>query len=721
MKHKIYIDNNDEITTIVEKLRIAQAVDILMVVSQNSLLLQSVINLRLLEREAMKCRKKITIATHDEEGATLAEKVGILVDRNYSEYAENKKRFDQKAQQDHLVSDDIQTQDLSQMKGTQQVLVTDQQEQEKDTLKSVAVRGAVQEKKIMPTMDGMVVQSSQKVREASVAQPVEQMPIEEVETAWSSSDTDNVQNSQLQENPVNTSPDSKFEANLGTDQFFSFSQKRNASEVVIKNERDYERNLINSDLVTGASIDIETKEGQGTKKKKWNATAAIVTVQQPQKTTAQVPKNLSSAENSTQKPWQQKKEELISDFYQQEQRTPIKKKKEKLSHTSHGIFSHLTKIVAVLAIILAIATSLFIFLPKTDMHIILKRTTEMADLTIDAVTSANTVDIERRIIPGTMIAINVTRTASFPSTQEITSSQQKAHGQVTLYNEFGADEQQLVATTRLESSDGRIFRLVKGVRVPGVKDGKPGQIKVSVVADSAGSEYDIGPDNFTIPGLSDSQKFRKIYGKSDEAMRGGGSGGKTLLTVSEEDLAAAEKSMKETFAEDIRIQIVSVVEENGGGIFLEDTVDIGDVIGNASVTVETAVDRFDYTLTAPVKVISFSGDDVYTILDAAIIKKIDNDAMALEGEIMIVYGDADTKYEKEELSLDVKGEGSYVASVDEEAFRRDVLGKTIEEITTSIHEKYVSIDRIDFNFAPNISFLTNKLSSIDKMLSITFE
>lgn len=715
MKHKIYIDNNDEITTIVEKLRVAQAVDIVMVVSQNSLLLQSVINIRLLKREAIKCHKKITLATHDEEGAVLAEKVGIPVDR-YSEYAEDKERPDQKEQRTQSVDNNVQ--DLAQMKDAQQVPVTDHQGQERSVPKNIAVRGVAQEKKSAPTMDGMVVQASQKAHEVPLAQPVErpqskgEMSIEELEAAWSSPSTDSMQTSQVKENHTNVSPDSELEVNLGTDQFFSSSQKRDENEMVTKETQEYERSLINADLVTGASIDMKTKDGKDAKKKKRSTAAAIVTVQQSQTEV--------SAEG-------EEKKELISDFYKQEQKSPPikkaaeKKKKTKSLHKSHGIFSRLTKIVAVLAIILAIATSLFIFLPKTDMHIVLKRATEMADLTIDAVTSADTVDIERRIIPGTMIAIDVTQTASFPATQKITSSQQKARGQVILYNEFGTEDQQLVATTRLESSDGKIFRLVKGVMIPGVEAGKPGQITVDVVADAAGSEYDIEPDDFTIPGLSGSQKIKKIYGKSEEAMRGGGSGGETLLAVSEEDLMTAEEKMKGTFAQDIRTQIATVVEENGGGIFLEDTVEVGDVTGSASVAVETAVDTFDYTLTAPVKVISFSGDDVYTILDAAIIKKIDSDAMVPEGEITIVYGDAEAKYDKEELSLGVKGEGSYVANVDEEIFRSDVLGKTIEEITTIVHEKYAPIDRIDFNFTPNISFLTNKLSSLDKMLIITFE
>lgn len=753
MKHKIYIDNNDEITTIVEKLRAAQAVDIVMVVSQNSLLLESVINIRLLRREAMKGRKKITLATHDEEGALLAEKVGIPVDRNYSEYSESEENVVQTGEQELQLSPPPKIQPEPQIK-VPQPIIDERKEVESDSHvpEVVAVAGmAAQSKaksksksKTGPTMDGMVVQKSQVVvpqQQVQTPQESDEKKAKELEEAWSEPRVAGASEPQKQEEGQSPS-ENDLAASLGTEQFFSASQQREGTEASVKDGQEYERSLINADLVTGASIDMGTKDGKNSQKKKRNTAAAVVTVQQAQKVNDPIQNDVQSPEQSAEQTMQafapvretqsqtgdtkpsQEKEELLSDFYQQhDQKRPIKKntKKTNTFHKSSGIFARLTKIVAVLAIILAIATSVFIILPKTDMHIVLKRATEMADLTIDAVTSADSVDIERRIIPGKMIAIDVTQTASFPATQEITSSQQKSRGQITLYNEFSAEKQQLVATTRLESSDGKIFRLVKGVMIPGMTDGDPGTIKVDVVADASGSEYDIEPDQFTIPGLEGSQKMRKIYGKSDKAMRGGGSGGDELLAVSEQDLEDAQKKMEETFADDIRVQIATVVEENGGGIFLEDTVEVGEITGNASVAVETAVDSFDYTLTAPVKVISFSGDDVYTILDAAIIKKIDSESMVPEGDLTIVYGDAEAKYDKEELSLDVKGEGAYVAQVDEAIFREDVLGKTIEEITTIVHDKYASIERIDFNFTPNISFLTNKLSSLDKMLIITFE
>lgn len=746
MRQKIYIDNNDEITTIIEKLRAAQAVDVIMVVSQNSLLLQSVINIRLLKREAIKGHKKITLATHDEEGAAIAERVGIPVDRNYSEYTEGDEIVEEGAQQ---VGPSPAAPGLdAETVVAEEPLESSIAKQHNNVLASVAVGGVTQgavRKTVAPTMDGMVVQSTGQTRVPSAMRPeMKQVQEnegvvreEELEAAWTSSQTNESAIPPVPHTPPQTSAqESALAENLGTDQFFSASQKRARTDSDKKDQQEQERSLINADLVTGASISMEANEKSGTKKKK-NKAAPIITVQQTHKEMKQkqeaqmtsqpiVDESVQSppVQNNTANDEAPQKESLISDFYQQEARPAKKKANNKTSsyhHGGHGVFARLTKIVAALALVIAFITAVFIFLPKTEMHILLKRATESTNLKIDALTSAESIDVERRVIPGQMIAIDVTHTDSFPATQEVASSQQKARGQVTLFNEYSTDEQQLVATTRLESSDGKIFRLIKGVNIPGVTDGEPGKIKVDVVADRPGSEYDIAPGKFTIPGLAGSQKVRKIYGQSDEPMRGGGSSGDGLLAVSENDIEEAKKKMEEAFPDSIRSQIADIVEQNGGGIFLEDTIEVGEMSGSASVAVETAVDTFDYTLTAPVRVISFSGADVTTILDDALLKKISSDSMKPEDAITVVYGDAEADYDKEALVLAVSGQGSYVASVDEGAFREDVLGKTIEEISDIVHEKYDAIEKIDFHFTPNISFLTNKLSTLDKMLIITFE
>lgn len=94
------------------------------------------------------------------------------------------------------------------------------------------------------------------------------------------------------------------------------------------------------------------------------------------------------------------------------------------------------------------------------------------------------------------------------------ATEEKAGGLVTLINETGG-AQQLVATTRLLSEEGVLFRIDTGVTVPA-----NGQIDVMAHADQPGLSGEIGPTQFTIPGLPQSAQD-EIYAVSVESMTGG--------------------------------------------------------------------------------------------------------------------------------------------------------------------------------------------------------
>lgn len=110
----------------------------------------------------------------------------------------------------------------------------------------------------------------------------------------------------------------------------------------------------------------------------------------------------------------------------------------------------------------------------------------------------------------------------------------KSGGTVTIVNESGRD-QPLVATTRLLSSGGVLFRLDDGLIVPA-----GGRVEAVVHADQEGPTGDIGADRFTIPGLSTSLQS-VIYATSDQAMSGGQ---RRVSVVSQEQLDAAAAELE---------------------------------------------------------------------------------------------------------------------------------------------------------------------------------
>ena len=81
MHQTFYIDIDEEITSIVDRLRKAKAREIVIVIPKRALLIQSIVNLKLLKKEADNLRKQIIIVTQDKLGKLLVEKAGIAVEQ----------------------------------------------------------------------------------------------------------------------------------------------------------------------------------------------------------------------------------------------------------------------------------------------------------------------------------------------------------------------------------------------------------------------------------------------------------------------------------------------------------------------------------------------------------------------------------------------------------------------------------------------------------------
>ncbi len=110
----------------------------------------------------------------------------------------------------------------------------------------------------------------------------------------------------------------------------------------------------------------------------------------------------------------------------------------------------------------------------------------------------------------------------------------KAGGTVTIYNNSGS-AQPLVATTRLLTPEGILFRIDSGVTVPA-----GGSVQATAHADVAGASGDIGPSKFTIPGLNPTLQTL-IYAESTQPMVGGVS---YVRVVTQEDLDAAAEALR---------------------------------------------------------------------------------------------------------------------------------------------------------------------------------
>lgn len=82
MKKVIYIDIDDEVTSIYDQIRRVKQKDIYLVIPRKAIIFQSIVNLRILKSKTAEAKKNLHLVTTDRVGAHLAAKVGLPVYEN---------------------------------------------------------------------------------------------------------------------------------------------------------------------------------------------------------------------------------------------------------------------------------------------------------------------------------------------------------------------------------------------------------------------------------------------------------------------------------------------------------------------------------------------------------------------------------------------------------------------------------------------------------------
>ncbi len=139
--------------------------------------------------------------------------------------------------------------------------------------------------------------------------------------------------------------------------------------------------------------------------------------------------------------------------------------------------------------------------------------------------------------------------------------EKKATGTIIIYNAASETPQKLIANTRFESTNGKIFRIATAISIPGRKteNGKmiPGSIEATITADQTGESYNLGLSDFTVPGLKGDARYTTIYARSKAPSTGGFSGNMKVVDTSLEQATKKELeiALKARLKNDIMSQI----------------------------------------------------------------------------------------------------------------------------------------------------------------------
>lgn len=185
---------------------------------------------------------------------------------------------------------------------------------------------------------------------------------------------------------------------------------------------------------------------------------------------------------------------------------------------------------------------------------------KVQELTLNQVFSASK-NTELSDLPFEVIIISGEDNKLIPISGEKKEYSVGATGRVTLYNTSSFQPQKLAIDTRLEGSNGKIYKTKTPVTIPGADQatGLPGAVEVDIYASEPGEAYNSEPLDFKIFGFKGTPKYDTFYGRSLGSITGGLEG--SLYTVSAIDRSVASTSLKTSLEDKLLKQLKAQIPD----------------------------------------------------------------------------------------------------------------------------------------------------------------
>jgi len=565
MHQTIYIDVDEEITGILDRIRQEQAMEIFLVVPKGAMLVNSIINLKLLKKETERMGKSVTIvAPNDKRSRNIIERSGIRVE-TYNEQSA------------------------------------------KQLLNSTPPQ-------------------------SSVTQNIEQASNEAV----------NETKQQL----------NKGDVNLGSDSFFSVSEKK---QVIQNDNVNFAEHKINNNSSVNEDRIYSSQSNNGEEKFK------EPTIEQKEASYFNAPSD----------------DELV------EKKRFSKRGKFKLNFFLLGA-------IVLLIVFLGGLSWFFFNYPKLELVIYPLNQNISKEIKFVAKDGVENIDVEEGVIPGEYLEMSVEKKMEFKATGSkiVDKNASVAKGTVTIYNYFSESPQPLVKTTRvLSKKNKKLFRLSKTVTVPGMKDGEPGKIEVAVYADKPGEDFNIGPDEFTIEGFkSKLEKYKKFQVKSETAMTGGAlsENAKERTVVTKADLDKARRATIDALDKSI-IQEINKRLASGQETVIDSIAK--EVVSSKASHLEGAVtDKFSYSVVYKVRLIAFNKNDVREVVESIVKKDLPKN-YEIDSNFKVDTKRGILDLDKKSLTVYADVSGVAWAKIDKEKLKESIAGMDTETTRNALSKK----------------------------------
>lgn len=337
----------------------------------------------------------------------------------------------------------------------------------------------------------------------------------------------------------------------------------------------------------------------------------------------------------------------------------------------------------------SLAATLYLALPKAEIKIALRKFKIDAAIPVMVSKNIGSSNLTNGIVPGEYFILSKTGSKTF-STEGIKKEVSlKSRGFITIFNAYSAAPQKLVAQTRFETKDGKIFRLKAPIVIPGAKviAGKltPSSIKAEVVADAAGEEYNIGPSYFTIPGFKSSPKYAGFYAKSAENMVSGKVGSASIIT--QEEIENAKKNLASELAKELEDNTLNTFKDSSDFRLIKGASSVKIDEFKSSVSSGSFADSFTVNMKITWQAVFFREQDIRALVSNYVsLKNRGLDAFQFKGSIN--YPEADKiDFKKGELffTLKINQENAFDADINN--LKKELSGLNEDEMRKVISEK----------------------------------
>jgi len=362
---------------------------------------------------------------------------------------------------------------------------------------------------------------------------------------------------------------------------------------------------------------------------------------------------------------------------------------------------------------------LFFKLPKADIYIWPKVDSLSLKQTIVADKATLSVDVVKNTIPAQYFQASKTNSQDFPATGNA-ANEGLASGYITIYNKYSPPAPlTLKAGTHFMADSGKLFIALQKIVIPAAtKSGSkitPGSVKVQIQAVEGGSDYNIAPSNFSIPGLKGTAYYYSVYATSTTAMSGGYEG--KVKKVSDSDIQGAKDILEEKTTADSVSALKAQISSDY--ILLDSAIFSNTTESSSSAKSGSITDNFNYKVTVTTNALALKKSDLDQFVKTYMVSKVPDGRNLMESSLKTDYSASlvDVSGGKATLNLDLSA--NTYQNIDRNSIALSLMGESATQVKETINSRLGDqASKIEVKFWP---FWVKAAPKNQKVINVTLK